>query len=93
MVSQPSNEDVPAKGGVGQAPSFEAALGELETLVQRMESGALSLEESLAAYRRGTELVTHCRGALASVQQQVRVLEGELLRPFDPDAESGQGEQ
>ena len=63
--------------------SFEDAVGELESLVQRMESGALSLEESLAAYRRGAELVAHCRRALAQVQQQVKVLEGELLKPFD----------
>lgn len=68
-------------------PSFEDAIGELEALVQRMESGSLSLEDSLAAYRRGTELVTHCRGALAAVQHQVRILEGELLRPLDLEAD------
>lgn len=76
-----------------EGPSFEEAIGELEALVQRMESGALSLEDSLAAYRRGTELVTRCRGALAAVQQQVRVLEGELLKPFDPEAEGAPVDQ
>ncbi len=67
------------------SPRFEEALEELETLVERMEGGALSLEESLAAYKRGAELVAHCRKALADVQQQVKVLEGSLLKPFEPD--------
>lgn len=65
--------------------SFEQAVEELETLVHRMEGGELSLEDSLAAYRRGTELVTFCRKSLAEVQQQVRVLEGDLLKAFDTD--------
>lgn len=74
-----------------QSPrSFEDAIGELESIVQRMESGALSLEDSLAAYRRGAELATFCRKALSSVEQQVRLLEGELLRPFEPDCANGQ---
>ncbi|MBN9425982.1 MAG: exodeoxyribonuclease VII small subunit [Burkholderiales bacterium] len=63
--------------------SFEIALGELEGLVQRMESGALSLEESLSAYRRGAELIGFCRKSLVDVQQQVRILEAELLKPFE----------
>lgn len=71
-------------------PSFEDAIGELESIVQRMESGALSLEDSLAAYRRGAELASFCRKALSAVEQQVRVLEGDLLRPFDADAGNGQ---
>lgn len=66
--------------------SFEVALGELEQLVQRMEGGALSLEQSLAAYRRGAALIGWCRKSLVDVQQQVRILEADLLRPFEPDA-------
>ncbi len=69
--------------------SFEAALAELEMLVQRMEGGELSLEESLSAYRRGAQLVTFCRKSLGDVQQQVRVLENDLLRPFDDLDEDG----
>jgi exodeoxyribonuclease VII small subunit len=70
-------------------PSFEAALEELESLVQAMESGRLSLEASVNAYRRGAHLVAFCRDSLARVQQQVRVLEGDLLKPFEDP--SGQG--
>ncbi|MCO5107465.1 MAG: exodeoxyribonuclease VII small subunit [Burkholderiaceae bacterium] len=70
----------------GPAPeSFELALGELERIVQRMESGTLSLEQSLADYRRGAALIGWCRKSLSEVQQQVRILEADLLRPFEPD--------
>lgn len=64
---------------------FERAVVELESIVQRMESGSLTLEESLAAYRRGAALVARCRAALSDAQQQVRILEGELLKPFAAD--------
>jgi exodeoxyribonuclease VII small subunit len=61
-------------------PSFEAALAELETIVARMESGELGLEEALAAHKRGLELARHCQAVLAQAQQQVRVLEDETLK-------------
>jgi exodeoxyribonuclease VII small subunit len=64
-----------------EAPrSFEAALAELERIVQSMESGTLTLEQSLAAHKRGLELAKYCQGALAQAQQQVRVLEDEALK-------------
>ena len=65
---------------------FEQAVAELESIVQAMESGNLTLEASLAAYRRGAALAAHCRDLLAAVQQQVSVLEADLLRPFDSDS-------
>ncbi len=68
---------------------FEQALAELETIVARMEGGSLSLEDSLAEYRRGAALVARCRRTLADVQQQVRVLEDGLLVPLDVDAPAG----
>ncbi|RQH05716.1 exodeoxyribonuclease VII small subunit [Paraburkholderia dinghuensis] len=74
-----------SSGGKGDAlaqpESYEAALAELDTLVARMEAGSLSLEESLAAYRRGAVLVKFCQQQLEKVEQQVRVLDGETLRP------------
>ena len=54
---------------------YEAALKELESLVTAMESGKLSLEETLAAYQRGAALLKHCQGVLAQVEQQVKVIE------------------
>ena len=62
--------------------SYEAAMAELDTLVASMESGELPLEASLAAYRRGAELVKYCQQVLERVEQQVRVLEGESLKPL-----------
>jgi exodeoxyribonuclease VII small subunit len=66
-------------------PSFEAALAELEALVAQMESGDLPLAESLAAYKRGAELLAHCQAALKDAQQQVQVLEKGVLQPFAAD--------
>ena len=66
------------------ARSFEEALAELEALVGRMESGELPLAESLAAYKRGAELLAYCQSALKDAQQQVQVLEKGLLQPFAP---------
>jgi exodeoxyribonuclease VII small subunit len=65
---------------------FETALAQLEALVAAMEDGSLPLEESLAAYRRGVELTRICQERLAQAEQQVRVLEGDLLRPLEPGA-------
>ena len=63
-------------------PSFEKALAELEGIVEKMEDGGLSLEQSLAAHKRGLELAKLCRERLEAAQQQVRVLEGEVLKPL-----------
>ena len=65
---------------------FETALAELEALVHTMENGTLPLEQSLTAYRRGVALTRICQDRLAQAEQQVKVLEGDLLRPLDPAA-------
>lgn len=65
-----------------QPPSFETAMAELERIVADMESGQLPLEQSLAAYQRGAELLQFCQQALATAQQQVQVLENGVLKPF-----------
>jgi exodeoxyribonuclease VII small subunit len=62
--------------------SFEAALAELEKIVAGMESGKLSLEQSLAAHKRGLELAQYCQNMLAQAQQQVKVLEEDALKNF-----------
>jgi exodeoxyribonuclease VII small subunit len=65
--------------------SFEAALAELEEIVGRMEGGELPLQASLAAYKRGAELLAYCQAALKDAQQQVQVLEKGMLQPLSPD--------
>jgi exodeoxyribonuclease VII small subunit len=73
-----------------EAPaSFEAALKELEALVAGLESGSLTLEQSLAAHKRGLELARYCQSTLAQAQQQVKVLEEEALRAFPVDDAQG----
>jgi exodeoxyribonuclease VII small subunit len=54
--------------------SFERALDELEQLVQKMEKGEQSLDESLAAYERGIALYRECQKALEQAEQRVRLL-------------------
>jgi exodeoxyribonuclease VII small subunit len=67
----------------GTPDRFESSLTELEGIVVQMEGGSLTLEQSLAAFRRGAELVVTARKALADVEQQVRILEADVLKPFD----------
>lgn len=64
--------------------TFEQALDELDALVRRMEAGELSLDDSVAAYRRGAELARHCQGKLALAEQEIRKLDGDVLTPLDP---------
>ena len=65
-----------------QPESFEAALAELEKIVSSMESGKLTLEQSLAAHKRGLELAQYCQGVLARAQQEVKVVEENTLKNF-----------
>ena len=65
-------------------PTFESALAELEKIVANMEAGQMPLEESLAAYRRGAELLKFCQGQLKQAEQQVRILEDNVLKSFGP---------
>ena len=65
--------------------NFEAALAELDQLVERMEGGRLPLEESLSAYQRGTELLKFCEGVLKDAEQKIKVLDGGDLRDLAPE--------
>ena len=61
---------------------FETSLDELEQLVQKMEKGDLSLDDSLAAYERGVGLYRQCQTALEHAELRVRLLSD----PADPDS-------
>lgn len=66
-----------------QPKNFESALVELESTVTLMESGQLPLEQSLAAFQRGTDLLRYCRQALAETEQQVQLLDdSNTLQPY-----------
>lgn len=60
--------------------NYEAALAELESLVERMESGQLPLDQLLDNYQRGAELLAFCRNRLQAVEAQVKVLEDGQLK-------------
>ncbi len=55
-------------------PDFEAALAELEAIVQRLEHGEIPLEESLRQYERGVALTRSCQQALQQAEEKIRVL-------------------
>ena len=59
-------------------------MGELEQLVGRLESGALPLEEMLAGYQRGAELLNFCKTQLQSVEDQIKVLDEGTLKAWKP---------
>jgi len=65
--------------------TFESALAEIESIVAAMEDGALPLEQSLAAYKRGAELLQFCQAQLRDAQQQVKILESGALKNFTGD--------
>ena len=65
------------------ALSFEQALAELERIVGQLESGQAPLEDLLAQYQRGTELLRYCRDRLQAIEDQVKVLdEAGALKPW-----------
>ena len=53
---------------------FESTIAELETLVEEMEHGDISLEESLKKFERGIELTRNCQKALEDAEQKVKIL-------------------
>jgi len=80
-----------AKKSVSQSRDldFEAAIKELESLVERMEQGDQSLEQSLKDFERGVELTRTCQQALKQAEQKVQQLQEQtgqaVLTPLDDD--------
>ena len=74
-----------------KAADFEESLTALEALVNKMEQGDLSLEESLQAFATGIELTRECQARLLEAEQKVSLLleqQGEIsLTEFDADSE------
>jgi exodeoxyribonuclease VII small subunit len=90
-------DDAPQQDSAQAQPArFDEALGELEKLVETLEQGDLSLEDSLSHFERGIGLARECRESLHGAEQQVRMLlerdgagdddEG-ALGTFSPDAD------
>ncbi len=73
-----------------KTPDFETAIEELEKLVTRMESGQLSLEESMQTFERGAALSQQCQQALDTAEQRIRILtekaDTAATKAYDADA-------
>ena len=78
MPRKPANETSPVA-------HFEQSLDELEQLVGRIESGQMPLDQLLAGYQRGADLLAYCRGKLEAVQNQIQVLDNGVLQPWTQD--------
>lgn len=57
--------------------TYEAALAELETLVQTLEAGQVPLDDLLAGYQRGAALLAFCKEKLTAVEAQIQVLDAD----------------
>ena len=92
MAAQKTPSDTTAASSVAVSPvaDFEQSLDALEQLVEQMERGDMSLEESLAAYERGVGLYRKCQSALEQAELRVRLLsdpqDPASAEPFAPDA-------
>ena len=71
-------------------PDFEKTLVELEKLVEKLEEGELSLDESLSSFKQGIALTRQCQSVLDNAQQTVEQLidseDEDSLTPYKPDA-------
>jgi exodeoxyribonuclease VII small subunit len=83
MAKSPSSTAaVSASASPALPASYEAALLELEGLVDNLESGQLPLDQLLTGYQRGAQLLKFCRDKLEAVENQIKVLEGTELKPW-----------
>lgn len=68
-----------------KSPNFEQSLNELEAIVDKMEQGDLTLEESLAQFEKGVKLSRQCQATLREAEQKVQILlEKNGLQPLQP---------
>lgn len=69
------------------AMSFEQALSQLEEIVNKLETGNVALEESIAIYQRGNQLRAHCDAKLKDAQAQIEKItnDGASTEPLDID--------
>jgi exodeoxyribonuclease VII small subunit len=71
-----------ADGSAATPASYEAAMQELESLVARLESGEMPLDQLLSGYQRGAALLQFCRDKLQAVEEQIKVLDDGALKPW-----------
>lgn len=69
-----------------RAMSFEEAVGQLEEIVQRLESGDVALQDSIDLFARGGALRAHCEGKLEEARERIEKVTGGRLEPMDDSA-------
>jgi exodeoxyribonuclease VII small subunit len=82
-----------AKESKASPPTFEESLAQLEQIVAAIESGQIGLEDSLARYEQGMELVKRCRGILDRAEKRIEQLSQtpEGLKATPPETGEGGG--
>lgn len=90
-----TSKNTPAETLVEPTADFERSLAELEAIVDKLEQGDLSLDDSLRHFERGVQLTRACQGALKQAEQKVEILlrrsgtEDEFATaPFDSDEDA-----
>lgn len=82
-ASAPSKSPtVESQDGIALPLSYEDAMQELETLVRRLESGEMPLDQLLSGYQRGAALLQLCRDRLQAVEDQIKVLDDGSLKTW-----------
>ena len=84
-----------SKAAPRQDLAFEDALGQLESIIDRIEGGKVGLEVSIAEYERGVALLKHCRDVLKRAEQRVEQLNREVVdtsRAPDDEGEAADGQ-
>jgi exodeoxyribonuclease VII small subunit len=66
----------PVQTGSPRGPTFEAALAEIQQVLESLEDGSVGLEESLQRFERGTALLRHCYELLESAERRIEILTG-----------------
>jgi exodeoxyribonuclease VII small subunit len=72
-------------------PSFEESLAEVESIIERIESGDMGLEEQIEQYARGAEMLRRCREVLDRCEQRVEEITAKLDKP-GPKSDTGAGD-
>lgn len=73
------------------APSFEESIAEVESIIERIESGEMGLEDQIEQYARGAEMLKRCREVLDRCEQRVEEITAKLDKPA-PKADTGAGD-
>ena len=76
LVNNPSS----ASADIALPASYEEAMQELDSLVRRLESGEMPLDQLLSGYQRGAALLQFCRDKLQAVEDQIKVLDEGALK-------------